>query len=164
MSIQLVVTGGTIDKDYNTLTGELVFDETHLPKMLKQANCTLTIDLQTLMLKDSLEMTDADRDAILQACINSQYQKLVITHGTDTMIDSALHLADDERLADKTIVLTGAMRPFQLGRTDALFNLGSALMACQLSSAGVYIAMNGDLFSPHHLVKNRKLGVFETQA
>ncbi len=159
--LTLIVTGGTLDKDYQTSTGALVFSETHLPDILRQANTTLAIETRVLMLKDSLEMTDLDRDDIAQACRETETDTIVITHGTDTMADTALALSENAELSDKTIVLTGAMRPFRLGESDACFNLGAALMAAQLAENGVYIAMNGELFNASRVMKNRQKGVFE---
>jgi L-asparaginase len=160
-SISLIITGGTIDKDYQATTGELVFSETHLPQLLKQANCTLDITTQVVMLKDSLEMTDTDREQILQACQNQTSNRIVITHGTDTMVDTAVFLQDSTKLQPKTIVLTGAMRPYKLGNSDASFNIASALMAAQLSEPGVFISMNGKLFRADEVNKNRAQGIFE---
>jgi L-asparaginase len=162
-SIQLFVTGGTLDKEYDVLSGELVFPPTHLPALLKEAHCTLAIEVSVLMQKDSLQMTDEDRRLIGQACLNAVPERIVITHGTDTMVQTALALLALLHAAgvQKTIVLTGAMRPFQLGHSDAGFNLGSALMAVQTAQPGVYLAMNGRLFNAQQVQKNRALGVFE---
>lgn len=161
LPITLLVTGGTLDKDYQATTGDLIFSETHLPKLLKEANSTLPIKLKVLMLKDSLELLDSDRQKILDACLESETDRIVITHGTDTMTDTALFLKNSRRLTEKTIILTGAMRPFQLNQSDASFNLGAALMASQLASPGVYIAMNGELFEASQVSKNRQQGIFE---
>lgn len=161
-AIQLLITGGTLDKDYDALTGQLVFDETHLTQMLTQANLTVDVQTQVLMLKDSLEMQADDRDIVLQACLASPNPKILITHGTDTMALTAQHIA--QNLPDnhqKTIVLTGAMRPYALGHSDALFNLGSAIMALNLTRPGVFIAMNGQLFDARNVTKNTQLGIFE---
>jgi L-asparaginase len=158
--IQLFITGGTIDKQYQETSGELIFPNTHLPIMLQEANITLAIKTTVLMQKDSLEITEDERVKICQACIHTPQQKIVITHGTDTMVNTALALHKCDELQDKTIILTGAMRPFMLGHSDANFNLGSALMAVQLAHSGVYIAMNGQLFSANQVQKNRQLGLF----
>lgn len=159
--IALLACGGTLDKDYHPLTGELVFDQSFLPTMLKQANHQLTLRLQTVMLKDSLDMTDQDRDHLYQACLVAQETAIIITHGTDTMTDTAEYLASHyTELNGKTLILTGAMRPFRLGESDSLFNLGCATMAVQLTQPGVYIAMNGQLFTAGQVKKNRQLGVF----
>lgn len=159
-SIQLFITGGTIDKQYQTTTGELVFLETHIPQLLKEANCTLPVQVDVLMQKDSLEMTSHDRELIMGACLKSPAQQIVITHGTDTMVETASRLSKSPALENKTIVLTGAMRPFMLGYSDASFNIGCALMAAQLSEAGIYVVMNGQLFCADQVQKNRKKGLF----
>lgn len=162
-NIALLICGGTLDKDYAPISGELTFSQTHLPEILNQANSLLAIRQQVVMLKDSLEMDAADRDMLHQACINSSEQKIVITHGTDTMTLSAQRLLQDmTQLANKTIVFTGAMRPFRLGDSDASFNLGCALMAAQTAPAGVWITMHGQLFNANAVHKNRAIGQFET--
>ncbi|HHS99500.1 MAG TPA: asparaginase [Thiomicrospira sp.] len=159
--IQLLITGGTIDKDYKETTGELVFSQTHTEQILAEANCHLNIQSKVLMLKDSLELTDTDRKQIYQACLDSISSHIVITHGTDTMVETAQFLQLQNTLTNKTIILTGAMRPYMLGRSDASFNLSSALMAVQLACNGIYIAMNGQLFNADKVQKNRLLGLFE---
>ncbi|UQB41329.1 asparaginase [Thiomicrospira microaerophila] len=160
-SIALLACGGTLDKDYNPLTGELVFSQSCLAEMLQQANHQLNIRLETLMLKDSLEMTEQDRETLYQACLTSTESAIIVTHGTDTMTDSAEYLlARTEHLKTKTIVLTGAMRPFKLSQSDAMFNLGSACLAVQLAQPGIYITMNGQLFTAGQVKKNRQLGIF----
>lgn len=158
--IQLFITGGTLDKQYQETTGELIFPNTHLPIMLQEANATLAIETTVLMQKDSLEITKDERIQICQACIDTSQQKIVITHGTDTMVNTATVLSQYPELNNKTIILTGAMRPFMLGHSDASFNLGSALMAVQLASSGIYITMNGQLFQANQVQKNRQLGLF----
>lgn len=160
--IQLLITGGTLDKDYNTASGELVFTDTHMNQLLNEANTSLTIHSNVLMLKDSLDMTLADRETIYQACLNASSTKIIITHGTDTMSDTALYLQSKVEMTDKTIILTGAMRPFKLGNSDASFNVASALMAVQLVSPGVYITMNGQIFAANNVQKNRAIGQFES--
>ena len=161
----ILITGGTLDKDYNAISGELGFSESHLPKIIKQANCTLALRFNQVLLKDSLEMNEQDRHAILEAIIDANESQIVITHGTDTMSLTAEYIQKQKTqhpaLEQKTIVLTGAMRPFQLGESDASFNLGTALMASQLQTSGIYIAMNGQCHSAEKVAKNRKLGVFE---
>jgi len=157
--IKLLITGGTIDKRYNELNGELCFLTTHMPVMLQQARCTVPIDEQLLMLKDSLEMTDVDRRVIEQACIATEAQTIIITHGTDTMVDTARYLV--ATVARKTIVLVGAMVPYTVNQSDALFNLGSAVTAVQLLSSGVYIAMNGRVFDWDKVEKDRQAGEFK---
>jgi len=160
--IQLFITGGTIDKQYDELTGELIFPPSHLPELLSEANCTVPIAIETLMQKDSLQMHNEDRIQIEQACLTTLATHIVITHGTDTMVETALRLRTNPDLVAKTIVITGAMRPFKLGKSDASFNLGSAIMAAQLAQAGVWISMNGQLFSADKVAKNRALGQFES--
>ncbi|MDA3808547.1 MAG: asparaginase domain-containing protein [Thiomicrorhabdus sp.] len=163
-SIQLFITGGTIDKQYEATTGTLNFPATHLPQLLQEANSTLDIPIQVLMQKDSLEMTEQDRELIDQACSNSKSQMIVITHGTDTMVETALSLlqhAITHNYSNKTIILTGAMRPFMLQHSDASFNIGAALMAVQLTPAGVYICMNGQIFNAEQVQKDRQQGIFK---
>jgi len=159
--IQLFVTGGTIDKQYDAISGELTFPDTHIPALLEEANCTLDIEIAVLMQKDSLQMTDSDRNKIDQACSVCSAQQIVITHGTDTMVETALQLQSNPKLTDKTIVLTGAMRPYKLGDSDAAFNIGSALQAVQLAAPGVWVTMNGKLFPANQVIKNTTLGQFE---
>ena len=163
--ILLLVTGGTLDKDYIATSGELSFISTHLPQMLAQANITLDVEVQTLMLKDSLEMNEQDRNQITEAVLHTSFTHIVITHGTDTMTQSAKNLIEkleENRNRDhKTIVFTGAMRPFKLGNSDALFNLGSALTAVQLLPAGCFIAMNGQIHTAGKVYKNLEKGTFE---
>ncbi len=160
MSIRILITGGTFDKEYDELTGRLYFKNTHLPQMLELARCRLDLEIRTIMMQDSLEMTEEDREVIALNCRKSVEDKIVITHGTDTMVDTARVLA--ARVEGKTIVLTGAMIPFAFGSSDGLFNLGSALSLAQALPHGVYIAMNGRHFPWDNCRKNRKLGVFET--
>lgn len=162
VDIALLACGGTIDKDYNVLNGELEFTQTYLTELLKQARHQLSLRLETLMLKDSLDMTQVDREHVLEACLNAPEQQIVITHGTDALTQTAEFLADQIG-TQKTIVLTGAMRPFRLAESDASFNLGAALMAVQTTRPGVYIVMNGRLFEAHQVQKNRQLGVFEVR-
>jgi L-asparaginase len=159
MPIRLFVTGGTFDKEYNELTGKLFFKDTHLREMLDLGRCKVGTEIQTLMMIDSLEMTDEDRKGILEQCRNAAEDRIVITHGTDTMEETA-HLLGKE-LPDKTIVLTGAMVPYKFGSSDGLFNLGSALAFVQTLPHGVYIAMNGRYFHWDNVRKNRKTGEFE---
>ncbi|WP_428353039.1 asparaginase domain-containing protein [Methyloprofundus sp.] len=157
--IQLIITGGTLDKRYNELNGELYFPETHLPAMLKQARCSVEIDIQQLMLKDSLEMTESDRDGIKQSCIATNAQQIIITHGTDTLVETAKHLSLS--IKDKTIVLVGAMVPHAIKQSDALFNLGGAITAVQLLPVGIYITMNGKIFDWDKVVKDKQRGEFK---
>ena len=157
--IRIFITGGTFDKAYNELTGELFFKESHLPEMLKLGRCNLEVQVRTLMMIDSLQMTDDDRQIILQQCRSAPESRIVITHGTDTMVETAGVLA--RRVTDKTIVLTGAMIPYKFGSSDGLFNLGSALAFAQTLPPGVYVAMNGRCFAWNRVRKNRKTGMFE---
>ena len=158
-AIRLFVTGGTIDKHYNELNGELIFTETKIGEMLAQSRCKADIQLETLMLKDSLEMDEADRQVILKACQSCDESLVIITHGTDTMTSTAKHLAPD--LNGKTVVLLGAMIPYAFKKSDALFNLGAAVAAVQCLSNNVYIAMNGKIFAWDQVEKNKAVGVFE---
>lgn len=157
--VRLFVTGGTFDKEYDELDGSLFFEDTHLPDMLEMGRCRLDVRVSTLMMIDSLEMTDADRELIAHNCAAAPEPHVVITHGTDTMVDTARVLAG--AVSDKTIVLTGAMIPIAFGSSDGLFNLGGALTAVQVLPPGVYITMNGQVFRWDEVRKNRDLGVFE---
>jgi L-asparaginase len=159
MSIRIFITGGTFDKEYNELDGKLFFKDTHLPEMLKLGRCKVPVDIRTLMLIDSLEMTQADHQIILEQCRKCKEDRIVITHGTDTMEDTAKVLG--AALKDKTIVLTGAMVPYKFGSSDGLFNLGSALAFVQTLPPGVYIVMNGCCFTWDNVRKNLKTGEFE---
>ena len=144
MKIKVFATGGTFDKEYNEITSKLYFKDTHLPEMLKLGRCKLNIDLDTLMMMDSLNITNKDRRTILEHCKKTEEGRIVITHGTDTMIQTAKVLASGK--IDKTIILTGAMVPYKFGSSDGLFNLGSALSFAQVLPSGVYIEMNGEYF------------------
>ena len=159
MPIRIFVTGGTFDKEYNEITGHLFFKDTHLPEMLRLGRSRLEVRMSTLMMIDSLDMTDADRDTIALQCLEAEERLIVITHGTDTMAETARLLAS--RRIDKTIVLTGAMIPYKFGSSDGLFNLGSALAFVQTLQAGVYVAMNGRVFTWDNVRKNRENGEFE---
>ena len=159
--IQIFVTGGTFDKEYNFITGELYFKDTHLKEMFVRGRCNLDIDVKTLMMIDSLEMTDADREIIAHNCRRSKAKAIIITHGTDTMVTTAQYLAG-RNIQGKTIVLTGAMIPYAFGTSsDGFFNLGSALAFAQTLPEGTYVAMNGRYYSSHHVQKNRETGYFE---
>ena len=159
MSIRILVTGGTFDKEYDEIHGTLAFRETNLPWMLEQGRCRLDLEFEALMMIDSLEMTDDDRRRIADRCRECPEPRIVITHGTDTMVDTARVLADE--VPDKTIVLTGAMIPIDFGSSDGLFNLGGALGVVQVLGPGVYITMNGRVWDWHAVRKNRETGVFE---
>ena len=162
MSIRIFVTGGTFDKEYNELTGALSFKDTHLPEMLRLGRNRVDVSVRTLMMIDSLEMSDADRDVIVAQCRQASETRLVITHGTDTMVDTAAALARAlPPESGKTIVLTGAMIPYAFGSSDGLFNLGSALSFVQVLRPGVYLAMNGRCFEWDRVRKNKETGVFE---
>ena len=162
MSIRVFVTGGTFDKEYNELEGTLYFKDTHLPEMLQLGRCRVDVAVRTLMMIDSLEMTEADRQVILDQCRRSREERIVVTHGTDTMEETARLLGIAG--LKKTIVLTGAMVPYKFGSSDGLFNLGSALAFAQTLPHGVYVAMNGRCFSWSSVRKDRKTGVFENTA
>lgn len=155
----IFITGGTFDKEYNELTGKLYFKDSHLKEMLTLGRCKVDVDVRTLMMMDSLEITDADRKIILENCTLCESDKIIITHGTDTMEQTAQLLG--KSIVDKTIVLTGAMIPYKFGSSDGLFNLGSALAFAETLPKGVYIAMNGRYFNWDNVRKNRKTGEFE---
>lgn len=157
--IKILITGGTFDKEYDELTGRLFFKESHVPEMLRLGRCHLEVEVATLMMIDSLEMTDVDRNRVLQHCVQAPESRIVITHGTDTMVDTAQVLAAG--MQGKTIVLTGAMVPYKFGSSDGLFNLGSALAFAQTLPPGVYVAMNGRYFAANSVRKNRETGTFE---
>ncbi len=159
--IQVFVTGGTFDKEYNYITGQLYFKDTHLVEMFDLGRSTLDLNIKTLMMIDSLEMTDKEREEIYESCRETQSNKIIITHGTDTMVDTASYLAT-RNVADKTIVLTGAMVPIAFGTSsDGFFNLGSALAFAQTLNPGVYISMNGRYYYWNKVRKNRETGYFE---
>lgn len=159
MAIRIFVTGGTFDKEYNELNGQLFFKDTHIHEILKLGRCRADISIRTLMLVDSLEMNDTDRNIISESCKGTEEEKIIITHGTDTMTTTAKVLA--ENIKDKTIVITGAMIPYKFGSSDGLFNLGSALAFAQTLPHGVYIAMNGKCFKWDNCRKNKQSGFFE---
>lgn len=160
MQIRLFITGGTFDKEYNELNGKLFFEDTHVPEMLELGRCKLDVTIRTLMMVDSLEMTEEDRAIIAQNCIHCEEDKIIITHGTDTMVETAKILA--QKITNKTVVLTGAMIPYKFGSSDGLFNLGAALAYVQTLPAGIYISMNGMFFHWDNVRKNKELGLFET--
>jgi len=159
MSLRVFVTGGTFDKEYDELTGTLRFDATHVEEMLHRGRCMLDVQVDVLMMIDSLEMKESHRDRIVEACATCAETQIVITHGTDTMVETAAVIA--AAVTDKTIVLTGAMVPYAFGSSDGLFNLGSALSFAQALAPGVYVAMNGRCFRWDDVRKNRDVGVFE---
>ena len=159
MAIRIFITGGTFDKEYNELNGELYFKDTHMSDLLEMGRNKVQTEIRTLMMVDSLQMTDEDRELIAHQCNQSDDQKIVITHGTDTMAETAKFLA--KKVKDKTIILTGAMIPIKFGSSDGLFNLGSALAFVQTLPPGVYVAMNGRYFNWDNVRKNKQTGMFE---
>ena len=159
MPIRIFVTGGTFDKEYNELNGTLYFKDTHIHEMLKLGRSKVPVEVRTLMMVDSIYMTDQDRELIAINCEKDIFDKIVITHGTDTMVETAKVIAN--RVKDKTIVLTGAMIPYKFGSSDGLFNLGAAIAFVQTLPNGVYIAMNGRYFYWNNCRKNTKIGEFE---
>lgn len=159
MTIRIFITGGTFDKEYNELTGQLFFNDTHIHDLLELGRNKVDVEIRTLMMVDSLEMTEEDRQLIAHQCNNCEEDNIVITHGTDTMSDTAEYLANNVK--GKTIVLTGAMIPIKFGSSDGLFNLGSALAFAQSLPKGVYVAMNGRYFEADNVRKNRQTGMFE---
>jgi len=161
MTIKVLITGGTIDKQYNELNGELIFTQSSVEDMLAQGGAKLDISVETVMLKDSLNMDDNDRPKILTSCLACEESQIVITHGTDTMVETSQVLAAG--IKDKTIVLLGAMVPYQFKNSDALFNLGCAMAAVQTLVNGVYITMNGKVFNFDKVVKNKTVGEFQSK-
>ena len=157
--IKIFITGGTFDKEYNELTGKLYFKKSHMYELLKLGRCRLDVEIETLMMVDSMEMSNTERNSIIQRCKEEPVQQIVITHGTDTMVETANMLADT--IKNKIIVLTGAMIPVRFGSSDGLFNMGSALSFVQALPMGVYISMNGQIFNHKNVQKNKKLGIFE---
>ncbi len=158
MKIKVLITGGTIDKTYKELSGKLSFTETHLVDMLNRGRSMVDTLSEVLFLKDSLEMMDSDRAFILDKCQSCDEQNILITHGTDTMVETATYLA--KSLKGKTVVLFGSMIPYSIDNSDALFNLGVALSAVQLKDSGVYIVMNGQIFDFDKVQKDKDLGIF----
>jgi L-asparaginase len=159
MKIRLIITGGTFDKDYDALKGELTFKQSHLPGILEQIRCTVPVALEINQLIDSLEMREEDRQKILDSCRSAPEKHILVTHGTDTMIATAAVLG--QAGLEKTIVMTGAMIPYAVSNSDAVFNLGCAFCAVQLLAPGVYIAMNGRIFAWDEVRKNYDRGIFE---
>lgn len=161
--MKILITGGTLDKQYNPLNGELIFNQSSITQMLNQSRSTVEVSTEVLMLKDSLDIIDTDRQRLSEACNASDEKQIIITHGTDTMVDSAQVIAADLDI-NKTVVLLGAMVPYQFKGSDALFNLGCAMSAVQVLPAGVYITMNGQVFNYREVKKNRTIGEFEKQS
>ena len=157
--IKIFATGGTFDKEFNELDGKLYFQETNLYQLLQMGRSKLDVEIETLMMIDSLDMTIEDREYIINKCKNEKTKHIIITHGTDTMVETAAKLA--ETINNKTIILTGAMIPIKFGSSDGLFNLGSALSFVQTLKPGIYITMNGRYFHWDNVKKNKKIGVFE---
>lgn len=160
MTIHLIATGGTIDKYYSPTQGKLTFEGSHIPEMLAQGSCELELELEVLMQRDSLDLTEEESSLILTTCTQSPHKHILITHGTDRMVDTAKALKALN--LPKTIVLTGAMIPYTIRNSDALFNLGFALGVVQCLSTGVYVAMNGKIFNADKVTKNKVIGRFET--
>jgi len=160
MAIKLLLTGGTIDKNYNEFNGEFNFIETHMPELLALGRNKSDISVQQIMMKDSLDMTVDDRELIVKSCKTAEAEHVVVTHGTDTMVETAIKLGQEK--IDKTIVLVGAMIPYVFKHSDATFNMGFALAAAQTKPKGVYIAMNGIVFDYDKVVKNRELAEFQS--
>jgi len=156
--LRLLVTGGTFDKEYDEIGGTLFFKDTHVDEMLRLGRCLVPVAIETVMLLDSLQMTDADRTTIAARCRACTETRIVITHGTDTMVETAAMLALS--VPDKTIVLTGAMVPYAFGSSDGLFNLGSAISFAQVLPAGAWVAMNGTHFAWDQVTKDHAAGVF----
>ena len=158
--IQILITGGTFDKSYNHISGDLFFEKTHIPEMLERSKCRLNVDVKTLMMIDSLEMTKKDIEKIIEECKKTKSSRIVITHGTDTMVNTAKKIA--EKIKNKPSVLPGAMIPYAFGSSsDGFFNLGSALSFVQTLENGVYIAINGQYFDFDKVEKNKLKGYFE---
>ena len=159
MAIRIFVTGGTFDKEYDEIRGRLFFRDSNLADMLRMGRNRADVQIRTLMMVDSLDMSDSDREIIVRSCREVPERHIVITHGTDSMVETARLLA--ESVPDKSIVLTGAMIPIAFGSSDGLFNLGGALTAVQCLPAGIWIAMNGMVFAWDNVRKNRATGIFE---
>lgn len=159
--IQIFITGGTFDKSYNHISGDLFFEKTHIPEMLKRSKSRLNVEVKTLMMIDSLEMTESDINNIIKECKDSKSKRIVITHGTDTMVNTARKIA--KKINNKTIILTGAMIPYAFGSSsDGFFNLGSALSFVQTLETGIYIAMNGQYFNYNNVIKDKEKGYFKS--
>ncbi|MGB7573085.1 MAG: asparaginase domain-containing protein [Thermodesulfobacteriota bacterium] len=158
-TIRILIAGGTIDKEYDPLTGELIFAKSHLSNILNQVRCKARFILEEVMLKDSLQMRSEDREEILKKCVDCLENRIIVTHGTDTMVETGRVLGTNVK--SKTIVLVGAMIPYTFGASDALFNLGCALAAVQALRQGVYITMNGKIFRWDNVIKNKESGEFE---
>ena len=158
LTIKIFTTGGTFDKIYFDAKSEFHIGDTIIGALLEEANVDFDYDIEALLKKDSLEMDEIDRELIRTSVGNVYNQRILITHGTDTMVETAQALLGIE---DKTIVLFGAMQPARMRYSDAMYNLGVASAAVQLLPAGVYLAMNGKIFDPGKVTKNRALNRFE---
>ena len=159
--IKIFITGGTFDKSYDFINGKLFFEKTHLPEMIKRSKCNLDIKVKTIVMKDSLDLSDEDVSKIVNTCKKEQSNNIIITHGTDTMTNTARLIAE-QKLSNKTIILTGAMIPYAFGSSsDGFFNLGCALSFVQTLKPGVYITMQGEYFEWNNVKKNSKKGIFE---
>ncbi len=159
MHIHILTTGGTFDKIYHDALSEFTIGESMIPELLQEAGVNLSYSVDSILKKDSLELTDADREQLSEQVHNSPHQHILIIHGTDTMTLSAQHLGS---ITNKTVIFTGAMQPARMRQTDAPFNLGFAIGALQCLDSGIYIAMNGQVFNTDNVQKNRRLGRFET--
>ena len=159
MTVRILITGGTFDKEYDEIKGELYFNKTHIEELLDLGRCRLDVSITRLMLIDSLKMTNKDRSIISSSCEKVKEEQIVITHGTDTMTQTAESIADQK--LEKTVILTGAMIPYNFGSSDGLFNVGCAFAFAQALPHGVYIAMNGQCFKWGKVKKNKITGVFE---
>ena len=157
--IRIFITGGTFDKEYNELNGQLFFKDTQMHDLLEMGRNKVPVVIRTLMMIDSLDMTAQDRELIVHQCVQCEEDKIIITHGTDTMAITAKVLA--AHIKNKTIVLTGAMIPIKFGSSDGLFNMGCAMAFVQSLPPGVYVAMNGRFFNWDNVRKNRQTGIFE---
>ena len=159
MSLRILITGGTFDKEYDEINGQLSFEETHVPEMLKLGRCTVPTEVRTIMMIDSLDMTDADREVIVHNIKSVPEDQIVITQGTDTMAETAAFIAKEK--LEKTIVITGAMIPYKFGSSDGFFNLGSSIAFAQALPHGVYVVMNGRYYNWNNVRKNKQTGFFE---
>jgi L-asparaginase len=158
--IEIITTGGTIDKTYNSLNGELEFGKSYVGEIIQNANLTIEVKINHLLQKDSLEMLGVDRNLILESVKNSKSDKIIITHGTDTMDKTAQTLT---KIKDKIVILTGAMVPYSIQKSDSIFNIGFAIASVSTLKNGIYIAMNGRIFNAENVKKNTKIGVFENK-
>ncbi len=158
VTIRIFTTGGTFDKIYFDAKSEFRIGEQMVSELLIEANVTFDYEIESILKKDSLDMDDSDRKLIREKLETTSDKRIILTHGTDTMVETALALS---RIEDKTIVLFGAMQPARMRYSDAHYNLGVATAAVQLLPAGIYLAMNGQIFDPHKVRKNLQTGRFE---